>query len=121
MSRKYETFWTNLVRKYHRVEKTPMSVTELEQEIAKLSVKPMSEHEIESIVDAVSRGECPSTEPEPDFDWIEEVDTSSVEEGVLQLNRNKGDTDSDIQKQMEEFRKHALEESNDEKNDVESD
>jgi len=121
MSGKYETFWSDLVRKYHRVEKTPMSVSELEREIAKLSVEPMSEREIESIVDAVSRGECPPAEPEPDFDWIGEVDTSSVEEGVLQLNRNKGDTDSDIQKQMDEFRKHALEESDDEENDVESD
>ena len=121
MSEKYESFWSELVRKYERVEGTAPSAAELEAQIEAVETEPLTEDEISSIVRAVGTGQSEVAEPEPDFHWMDDVDTSSVEEGVLQLNRNKGEDDAEIKKRMDEFRKKALEEDGDDENDVESD
>ncbi|QDU57529.1 hypothetical protein [Aeoliella mucimassa] len=121
MSEKHNSIWRELVRRYQRVEKTFPSAAELERQIEAVQPEPLTENEIDAIVHAVSSGESHASEPEPLFDWLADVDTSSVEEGVLQLNRNKGDSDEEIKKRMDEFRKKALEEHDDDENDLESD
>ena len=121
MNGKYYSFWSELTRKFHRVEKTPVSTTDVERLIETVKPEPLADDEIDSIVQAVSSGESSVCRPEPEFDWLGDVDTSSVEEGVLQFNRNKGDADSDIEQRMEEIRKRALEENGDDESDVESD
>ena len=60
----------------------PSSV-ELERELPDLPTESISEDEIDSIVSAVSDGERRRTEYTLDASWIEDVDTSSIEDGVL--------------------------------------
>ena len=121
MSGNYKSFWNELVRKNQRVEKTPTTAADVEKLIESVEAEPLSDDEIGSIVQAVSRGESHTYQPEPSFDWIDNVDTSSIEEGMLQINRNQGDADSDVEKRMDDFRKKALEDDGDDKEDVESD
>jgi len=121
MRKKYDSFWSELARKYHHVEKTPDSVADVDRLIETVEPEPLTDDEIDSIVHAISSGKSPAYRPEPDFAWLGDVDTSSVEDGVLQLNRNEGDADSDVKQRMDELRKRALEGNGDDENDVESD
>lgn len=121
MSNKFDRFWDELVSKYRRRKGLTPTPEQLEREIVKVEAIPLSEDEIESIVSIVSSGDVGPTDVTPDLSWIDEIDTSSVEEGVLQLNRNKGNSDSDIEERLEELRKKALEEDGNEEDELERD
>lgn len=120
MSNKFDRFWDELVSKYRRREGHTPTPEQLEREIAKVDAIPLSDDEIKSIVSIVRSGDVRPTDVTQDLSWIDEIDTSSVEEGVLQLNRNKGESDADIEERLEELRKKALEEDSNEE-DVERD
>ncbi len=121
MSDEFDSFWNELVGKYRRREGLAPSLEELEKEIAAVDAVPLSEDDVQSIVSAVSSGDIHPSEVTPDLSWIDEIDTSSVEEGVLQLNRNEGQSDADIEKRLEALRKKALDENTDDEDDVETD
>ena len=121
MSDKFNIFWNELVGRYRRREGLAASPEELEKEVAKIDAVPLSEDEVQSIVSTVSSGDVRPTDVTPDLSWIEQIDTSSVEEGVLQLNRKKGKPDVDIEKRLEALRKKALDENTDDEDDLETD
>lgn len=121
MSNDIDRAWEELVSKYRRREGLTPTPEQLEREIAKVDAIPLSEDEIKSIVSIVSSGDVGPTDVTPDLSWVDEIDTSSVEEGVLQLNRNKGQSDADIEERLEELRKKALEEDSNDEDDVERD
>lgn len=121
MSNKFDEYWDELVRKYRSWKGLSLAPDQLAREIASVNSIPLSDEEIDSIVSVVSAGESGHTNIRPNLSWIDEIDTSSIEEGVLQLNRNKGESDADFKRRLEELRKKALEEGSDDKDDVEAD
>lgn len=121
MANDFDTYWDELVGRLARRKGLISTSEELEKELANLKSEPLSDNEINSIVTAVNSGESNRSQIVPDLSWIDDFDTSSIEEGVLQLNRNKGDSDADVEERIEELRKRELEEGSHGEEDVETD
>ena len=122
MSKDFDQFWQKVVRKYRRKKGFTPSADELRVEANSETHQPLSEDEIDSIVAAVS-GSKESTADfgtAPELSWLHDVDTSSVEDGVLQLNRNRGETQDEVEERLKELRRKALEENRDDEDDVET-
>jgi hypothetical protein len=75
--------------------------------------KPLPMGFIDSVLKKVSGEGEESWEPPVSYDWIEETDYSDVEDGVLQLHRNKGD-DGDQDELEEKLRNELLSDDDDE-------
>jgi hypothetical protein len=120
MSKDFDEFWEELVRKHRRKNGFIPTPEELEAEAGTDSDEPLSEDEIDFIVAAVGRGTKPEIDIAPDISWLHDVDTSSVEDGVFQLNRNRGQSEKDVEERLSELRKKALEEDGDDENDLET-
>lgn len=124
MNNDFDRFWNELVAKYRRIEGLSLSPeeieNEIENEIEQMQIEPLSEHEIDLVVSSISSKEHESQSVVPDLGWLGAIDTSSVQEGVFQLNRNKGKTSEEMQKKLDELRKKALEED-DTDDDMETD
>ena len=119
MTSKFDRFWDETLAKFQRREQLILTPEELEKEIAELKPEPLSEEEVGAIVEAVSSGDAPpSSGVSPDLSWIDEIDTSSVEEGVLQLNRNRGESDDEFEERLEQLRRRVLKENDDDEEDV---
>ena len=105
-----ERIWKNLAAKIQRAEAFHnMRPEEAEAELRDAPDKPLSDAEIDAIVDTVTSGELAVWEPTPSLDWLDGIDTKGVSEDVLQLNRNAGDADPDTDALIEELRRKALE------------
>jgi hypothetical protein len=96
MSNDFDKFWDELTKKYRRKRGLAPSPEELESSANSGELdEPLSDEEIESIVSAVSRRDSKrkaDIDVSPDVSWISEIDTSSIADGVLQLNRNRGES-----------------------------
>ena len=73
----------------------PMTPEEADAAYDATTADPISEDEIDSMIDFVTSAGKASWEPVPDLGWTDEVDIETVEEDALQLHRNKGDEEGD--------------------------
>ncbi len=123
MSKDFDNFWDELAKKYRCKRGFAPTPQELEASASSGEPdEPLSDEEIESIVSAVSRGESgrkADIDISPDVSWISELDTSSIADGVLQLNRNRGESQEDFEERLNALRKKALEEDGDVEDDLE--
>lgn len=97
----------------------PLTPEEAEKAAMETPPAPMSEDELLRLIAAATP--CEPEEPceldpdqEKDLDWLGEVDTEDVSEGVLQLNRNKGEDDEGTAETEEELRRRMLDDEEDE-------
>lgn len=86
-----------------------LSPEEAEAELRDAPDMPLSEGKIDAVIRAATSGKVDACEPEPSPEYLEDIDTASVEEGVLQLDRNPGENDPETEKLIEELRRSALE------------
>ncbi|GAB4196932.1 MAG: hypothetical protein Kow00105_11080 [Phycisphaeraceae bacterium] len=87
----------------------PMTPEEAQAEFEALPDDPLSDAQIEDIIECVTSGELADwTPPVPDFD-TREFECQGIEEDVLQLNRNEGDGDEATDELLDELRRKALE------------
>ena len=73
----------------------PMTPEEADAAYDAAPADPISDDEVESLIDFVTSGGKASWEPKPDLGWTEDEDLSNVDEDALQLHRNKGEDDGD--------------------------
>lgn len=109
--------WSRVAARLQRaLGLAPPTLEEAEAEMAKAHEVPISDTEINRIVDAATGADTPaSVAPEPDYEWTAEFATDEVAEDMLVLNREAGEEDPEVTQRMEELRKEAL--SDDEEED----
>jgi len=115
-----QKFWRDNAAKLRDLARLrPLTPEEAEEEAKTAPSAHVSEEELLRLIAAASPCEpeapCESDTDEPaGFEWFEDVDTEAVEEGVLQLNRNKGEDDAGTAETEEELRRRMLDDEEDE-------
>lgn len=105
-------FWKEHAAKLREFAKLrPLTPEEAEKAARDAPEVPLTPDEIQKLVDAGAN--CPPDDV-PEYDWLKEEDTESVEDDVLQLNRNKGDGDEETDAAEEELRRRMLDDEEDE-------
>jgi hypothetical protein len=93
---------------------SPLTPDEAEVAYENAQEEPLPKDFIDSVLQKVSGDTEKSWEPPVSYDWLEDSDYSEVEDGVLQLHRNKGEDDSDVEESEEELRNELLSDDDDE-------
>lgn len=91
----------------------PLTPEEAEAAYENAPEEPLPKGFIDSVLNQVSSEE-ESWESPVKHDWMEDADYSEVEDGVLQLHRNKGEDDADVEDTEEELRNELLSDDDDE-------
>lgn len=73
----------------------PMTAEEADAAYDTAPADPISDDEIESMIEFATAGETALWEPRPDLGWADDMNTSDVEDDALQIHRNKGENDGD--------------------------
>lgn len=102
--------WLRVAAKLRRaLGLAPPSLEEADAEMAEAEETPMSDEEIQGIVDAATgTNTIGSFDPEPDYEWTREFATDEVADEMLVLNREAGEEDPEVDQRIEELRKEAL-------------
>jgi len=100
-----EKFWRQIAKGLaRRTGHAPMTPEEAQKEFESLPDEKLADEQIEDIIDRVTSGEL--------IDWTPatpEFDCESINEDVLQLNRNEGEADPETDELLDELRRKALE------------
>lgn len=112
MSNDADKFWEDYSKDLRRKKGyCPLTPEEAQKELDSLPDRPLTEEEIEEIedlVDSVTSGGTRTWTPTPEFGDFEDVDTESIEEDVLQLNKNAGEGDGETDDLLRKRRHDAL-------------
>jgi hypothetical protein len=73
----------------------PMTLEEADAAYDAAPAIPISEDDIESMIEFATSGGRASWEPRPDLGWADDMNTSEVEDDALQIHRNKGEDGGD--------------------------
>lgn len=108
--------WSQVAAKLRRaLGLAPPTLGEAETEMAQAEEAPMSDVEISRIVNAATGPDAPASfDPEPDYDWAGEFSTQEVEDEMLVLNRDAGEEDPEVDRRIDELRKEALRDDDEE-------
>lgn len=118
MNEEHDKAWADLAKRIRQGERHVISGADAERLIRDLQNERISEAEVDAIAEAVVSGR-PLREghdqetPPPDGDALYTA-PELIEEDVLQLNRNKGSEDADAESKLEELRREALEDDDEE-------
>lgn len=107
-------FWRQIAKGLaRRTGHAPMTPEEAQKEFESLPDEKLADDQIEDIVERVTSGEFTDWTPAtPEFD-APEFDCESIDEDVLQLNRNEGAADAEADELLNELRRKALEDGHD--------
>jgi hypothetical protein len=109
MNGKADKFWTDAAANLRRAKRLhALTPEEAQAQLDAAQEVPLSEEEIESVIDAATSGELTTWTPTPHLDWAEDFDTAAVADDVLQLNRNRGEEDPEVEQLLDELRREAL-------------
>jgi hypothetical protein len=104
-----DQFWKEVADKLRRAEgfcvPTPK---DLEAELDAIEPEPLTDEQIDAMFQAAVSGELATWTPMPDLDWIEDRESGRIMEDVMQLNRNLGDEDPEIDELLDRQRVEAL-------------
>lgn len=110
MTHEADKFWQKVARGLaRRSDYAPLTPEEAQKEFESLPDAKLSDTEIDAIVDQVTSGELAVWTPTPPDDDTTDFDREAIEEDVLQLNRNEGQSDEETDKLLDELRRKALE------------
>ncbi len=73
----------------------PMTPEEADAAYEAAPADPLSDEDIDLMIEFAISGGNASWEPKPDLGWTDAVNLEDVEENTLQLHRNKGEDDGD--------------------------
>lgn len=103
-----ERFWNERADKLRRFKGLcPLTPAEAQEALKKAKRRSVSEDEIDLILDAVTRGELPEIEEQPDVDWSPEYDHNAMDREAA-LCRNEGEGANDSDKAEEELLEELL-------------
>ena len=86
----------------------PLTPEEADAELAATPDTPLSEDEIERLLLSATAGEAGIEEPFPEREWVPDREMEGIDEEVLQLNRNAGDEDAEVDQLVDEHLRKAL-------------
>lgn len=92
----------------------PLTPEEADAELAKTPDDPLSEEEIERLISSATAGALGVGEPFPEREWDPDDELAGIDEEVLQLNRNAGDEDAEVDQLVDEHLRKALGEDGEE-------
>lgn len=118
MKEEHDKAWSDLARRVRQGERHVVSGADADRLLRELSDEGISDGDVTAIVEAVVSGrplrERSRQEAAPVDDDPMCAAPESVEEDVLQLNRNKGAEDAEAESTLDELRREALDESDEE-------
>ncbi|MCB9609880.1 MAG: hypothetical protein H6716_25045 [Polyangiaceae bacterium] len=119
MNEEHDKAWSDLARRVRHGERHVISGAEADRLLRELPGEGISDTDMEAIVGSVVSGrpfrEVRVEEAAPaDDDAAARAVPECVEEDVLQLNRNKGAEDADAESTLDELRREALEDDDEE-------
>lgn len=84
----------------------PLTPEEADAALAATPDTPLPEDEIERLLLSAASGGACLEEPVPEQEWDPDRELEEIDEEVLQLNRNAGDEDAEVDQRVDEhFRK----------------
>lgn len=86
----------------------PLTPEEADAEFAAIPDTPLAEDEIERLISAALSGVVDAKEPVPEQEWSPEGELDGIDKGMLQLNRNVGDEDAEVDQRVDEHLRKAL-------------
>lgn len=108
MANKGDKFWSEMAGRLRRaLHLDPLTMQEAEEEYRAAEDKPIPDETIYAIMQSVCSGE-ETPFPHRDRD-LEGTHESNIEDQVLQLNRNQGEEDAEVDELIEKHRRKALE------------
>ena len=117
MTSEADRFWNDIAPKYRAVRGLcPMTPEEADAEYDDAPAIPISKSEIQSMMDAAISGQSPSWKPESQ-DWTPDSDLESVEDEMLAMYREEGETDPVTDALEDELRKRMLSDESTEEQD----
>jgi hypothetical protein len=123
MPAEHDKFWKEVQGKLRRaLDLHPLCQEESEKEYKKAKAEPLSEQDVDDVLEFVrsmgERGGMPAPPEDAEADdedqegsppkWVDPVSAEMVDEEMLQLNRNAGDKDDETQDLIEKHRREAL-------------
>lgn len=110
MSHETDKFWQKAAKHLaRRSGLAPLSPEQAEKVCDALPKMKLSDQEIDSIIDQVTSGELAVYNVAPFEDDAPGFEAEAIEEDVLQLNRNEGEADAVTDELLNELRRQALE------------
>lgn len=105
-----DRFWGDVAGKIRRaLFLRPLTKKEAEQEYEAADAMPLSDGEIDSIVESVVNGAVNVTAADAQPEWLSDSDCQDLESQVLQLNRNKReDKNNGVDELVEQHRREAF-------------
>lgn len=114
-----DSFWDGVAGKLRKAKKfCPLSPEEAEAAFDEAPEVPLSEVEIELIVESAVSGGPASWEPLAPQDWDADADLEDVAEQARQLHRNKGDEDEDTARAEKDLEEELLRDDDPEEDDA---
>ena len=98
----------------------PLTPEQAQKELDALSAaeaNPLSSDEIERMIEKVLDRDFEPEKKDADTRWVDSYAGNDVEADVFALNRNKGDADPEVEAKLEELRKKADDEEDDEQDE----
>jgi len=115
---KEEKFWNRfggIIRKTRN--DCPLTPEEAKKELDALSEddeEPLTDAEVEQSIEKILTRDFEPKPAAPDLEWVQGFSAEDVDEDVFALNRNLGDADADVDARVDELRKKASDEEDDE-------
>jgi len=118
MNEEHDRAWSDLARRVRQGERHVIGGADAERLLRELSDEAISDADVTAIVQAVVSGrplgERSREEAAPAIDDAVDTVPESIEEDVLQLNRNKGAEDEEAESTLDELRREALKDDDEE-------
>lgn len=110
MNAEEREFWEWALHHMRREETpTAMSPDQIDALLEELDDEPLPQSQIEGIVESIQEDNVSFQHVDPDISFFDALDTSDVEEQVYQLYRNEGQEDEETLRRIDEHRRKALE------------
>ena len=105
-----DRFWDGVARKLRRAKGflTP-TPEEAEAELYAVGEEPLTDKQIDAMMKAAISEKLEPYTPMPDLSWLGIINDSYIDQGLLVLNRNRGDEDKEVDELLEKQRREALE------------
>lgn len=104
-----DRFWGEMASKLRRAMKLhPLCPEESETEYKAAERRPLPDGDLDAIVHSIVSGRDDWKEAQGEETWSDGTDAADIEDQVLQVNRNLGDEDPEVDERVEEHRRKVL-------------
>ena len=104
-----DRFWDEVADKLRKAKGFCVPAPkDLQIELDAIERDSLTDDEIDAMVQMAVSGELATWTPMPDLEWTEDGETNRIVDDVMQLNRNLGDDDPEIDELLDQQRREAL-------------